>query len=85
MHEYGLKNQNELPLFCHSELPERSGQVAEESLDNSKRSAPIGKFDAIILGVAHNQFLNLDLKPFKNENAIVYDVKGILENVDGKL
>lgn len=44
------------------------------------------KFDAIVLGVAHDEFLKLDLNAFKKENAIVYDVKGILKsNVDGKL
>lgn len=44
-----------------------------------------GKFDAIVLGVSHNEFLNLDLDPFKKENAIVYDVKGVLENATAKL
>jgi UDP-N-acetyl-D-galactosamine dehydrogenase len=78
MHEYGLICHSELPKTCHSEL-------LEESLVKSKRIAPISKYDAIVLGVAHNQFLSLDLRPFKKENAIVYDVKGILENADGKL
>lgn len=39
---------------------------------------PSEKFDAIILGVAHNQFLNLDIKQMLNENGVVYDVKGAL-------
>lgn len=43
------------------------------------------KFDAIVLGVAHNAFLALDLLSLKKENAIVYDVKGILKNTDNKL
>lgn len=44
------------------------------------------KFDAIILGVAHKEFLALDFDSLKKELAIVYDVKGILTTqADGKL
>lgn len=47
---------------------------------------PNQKFDAIVLGVAHTDFLNLDLLSLQKENCLVYDVKGVLDqNVDGKL
>ncbi|WP_290858850.1 nucleotide sugar dehydrogenase [Flavobacterium sp.] len=47
---------------------------------------PEETFDAIVLGVAHNEFLNLNFQNLKAANAIVYDVKGILKNqADGKL
>lgn len=47
---------------------------------------PTTTFDAIVLGVAHNEFLNLDLDTLRNKSSILYDVKGILrKNVDGKL
>ena len=46
---------------------------------------PESKYDAIVLGVAHKEFLDLDLSNLKTENAIVYDVKGILKNADAKL
>ena len=47
---------------------------------------PKGTFDAIILTVAHQEFLNLDLMLLKNGNAPVYDVKGVLaEKADSKL
>lgn len=38
------------------------------------------KFDAVILGVAHNQFKDLDIRGLltDKENGVVYDVKGIL-------
>jgi UDP-N-acetyl-D-galactosamine dehydrogenase len=43
-------------------------------------------YDAIVLGVAHHEFLELNLSSFKKENSIVYDVKGILKkDVDGRL
>ena len=44
-------------------------------------------FDAVILAVAHNEFVSLDLKQITNGVSVVYDVKGILseEVIDGKL
>ena len=44
------------------------------------------KFDAIILTVAHKEFLNLNLAALLNPNGILYDVKGVLkEKVNGRL
>ena len=50
-------------------------------LDASKR------YDAAILGVAHKEFMSLDILSLLSDNAVVYDVKGILprEIVDGRL
>lgn len=43
-------------------------------------------FDAIVLGVAHKEFLALDLNQFlQKENGVIYDVKGVLEFSDHKL
>lgn len=47
-----------------------------------------GKFDAVILGVAHNEFKNINVRDFlKSDNGVVYDVKGILDkkSIDGRL
>lgn len=35
-------------------------------------------FDAVILAVAHKEFLNLDVRALAKANGVVYDVKGIL-------
>lgn len=44
------------------------------------------KFDAIVLGVAHTPFLNIDLSKLQKTYSIIYDVKGVLKtNVDGRL
>lgn len=45
------------------------------------------KFDAVILGVAHKEFLELDVKSLVKEGGVIYDVKGILPRdiVDGRL
>jgi UDP-N-acetyl-D-galactosamine dehydrogenase len=44
-------------------------------------------YGAVILAVAHQQFLQLDLQGFRDRGAILYDVKGILprELVDARL
>ena len=48
-----------------------------------------GRFDAVILAVAHNQFKDVDVRQFLNgsEGGVVYDVKGVLHRsmIDGRL
>jgi UDP-N-acetyl-D-glucosamine/UDP-N-acetyl-D-galactosamine dehydrogenase len=47
---------------------------------------PTDQFDALVLGVAHKEFLGMDLASLQNDNSMLYDVKGILGiEVDGKL
>lgn len=47
-----------------------------------------GQYDAVVLAVAHIEFVSLDIRSFlKDENGVVYDVKGILDRevIDGRL
>ena len=47
---------------------------------------PSGKYDSVVLGVSHKEFLELDLEKVRKENSVLYDVKGVLKiNVDGNL
>ncbi|MBU2950240.1 nucleotide sugar dehydrogenase [Tamlana agarivorans] len=46
---------------------------------------PNTTYDAIVLTVAHNEFSKMNLKKFLNPKGIIYDVKGILTDADGKL
>ncbi|MBF4470258.1 nucleotide sugar dehydrogenase [Flavobacterium sp. HJJ] len=47
---------------------------------------PDAVFDAIVLGVAHKEFLNLDINSFRKKCSVLYDVKGVLaDDVDGRL
>ena len=46
------------------------------------------RYDAVILAVAHNEFLNLDIRNLlTSEKGVVYDVKGILPRkvIDARL
>ena len=46
----------------------------------SSKKLPKTKFDAVVLTVAHNKFINLDFSLLMKDNAVIYDVKNILPN-----
>ncbi|CAN0565664.1 unnamed protein product, partial [Ectocarpus sp. 12 AP-2014] len=61
-------------------------QVAHEYGLEVTNALPQQKFDAIVLTVAHTEFLQLKLKDMLADIGVIYDVKGILtEKVDGRL
>lgn len=45
------------------------------------------KFDAVVLGVAHKEFLTIDIQSLLSEDSVLYDVKGVLPRdiVDARL
>ena len=48
----------------------------------------LDKYEAIILAVSHNEFLQINYNDLKaNENSIIYDIKGVLDKnvIDGRL
>lgn len=60
-------------------------EVKHEYGLQTTRQLPNQKFSAVVLTVAHKEFLEMDLEQFKAEQAVVYDVKGVLEATDNKL
>ncbi|HEU4496407.1 MAG TPA: nucleotide sugar dehydrogenase, partial [Flavobacterium sp.] len=61
-------------------------EVQREYQLNTFKTIPLQKFDAVVLGVAHKEFLDLDFSKLCNENSLIYDVKGVLPfKADGKL
>ncbi len=61
-------------------------EVKKEYQINTTKEIPDMQFDAVVLGVAHAEFLTMDLSKFQKTISVVYDVKGILgANVDGRL
>lgn len=46
-----------------------------------------GSYDAIVLAVSHNEFLELNLQKLKSDIGVIFDVKSLLprESVDGRL
>ncbi|WFB63288.1 nucleotide sugar dehydrogenase [Sphingobacterium sp. WM] len=79
LEDYGIKVTTFDPWANPSE-------VKHEYEIESVSELPNKNFDAIVLGVAHNEFLNVDFKSLQKVKSVLYDVKGILQNqVDGKL
>lgn len=61
-------------------------EVQHEYQLTTSTEIPHQKFDAVVLGVAHQEFLDLDLTQLQNSNSLLYDVKGVLGvGVDGRL
>lgn len=56
-------------------------EVKEEYKLTTVNSIPKEKFDAIILGVAHAEFLDLNFSELQNDNSLLYDVKGVLGTI----
>ena len=79
LQDYGI----EITLFDPWANPK---EVIHEYNLVTTTTLPTDTYDAIVLAVAHNEFLNLDLEQFKKPNAVIYDVKGVLKcEIDGKL
>ncbi|WP_312330813.1 nucleotide sugar dehydrogenase [Sphingobacterium sp.] len=79
LEDYGIK----VTTYDHWANP---AEVHHEYGIESTADLPTTKFDAIILGVAHNEFLKIDFENLKKENSIIYDVKGVIsELADSRL
>jgi UDP-N-acetyl-D-galactosamine dehydrogenase len=79
LEDYGIK----VGLYDPWANPE---EVLHEYGLHASTTEPTTTFDALVLGVAHKEFLDLDLDALKNEKSIVYDVKGVLgDAADGRL
>lgn len=83
LEDYDIKVQTYDPWANQDEVMNEYGLKSFKSLTEMSDSEK--KFDAIVLTVAHDEFLELDLTFYKKELSVIYDVKGILENCDYKL
>ncbi|MCR8685006.1 nucleotide sugar dehydrogenase [Campylobacter ureolyticus] len=57
-------------------------EVLKEYNLNLIENLNLNNYDAVVLAVAHDEFKNLD---FSNLDAVIFDIKGVLENADGRL
>lgn len=64
-----------------------SDKVIREYNIKIVNEVPAEKFDSIVLGVAHKEFLDLDIVNLLRENGVIYDVKGVFPKniIDGRL
>lgn len=79
--EYGID-------YCYSQFPNvtpRSLEDTKTGLSKHQQLNEAPRFDAIVLTVAHDQFLNFNLQNYRKEISVVYDAKGILKDADNRL
>lgn len=81
LEDYGLDVKTFDPW---ADAEEVSGEYKIDLLQNLDSKT---KFDVIVLSVAHQEFLEVNLRDFLTPNGIIYDVKGILskEITDSRL
>jgi len=75
LQEYGAEVITFDPWANSSEVHEEYNIDCYSELENASSN----KYDAVILTVAHKEFLNIDLHQLIKEKGIIYDVKGALE------
>lgn len=78
LEDFGVKVTIFDPWANPEEVQHEYGVESTQKLSSTK-------FDAVVLGVAHKEFKELDIHALTKENAVVYDVKGILRECDCKL
>lgn len=76
--DYGLEVDIYDPWANPAEVQHEYGITSQQQLLTQK-------YDALVLTVAHKEFMNLDLNNIKAEQCFVYDVKGVLEEKDSRL
>lgn len=62
-------------------------EVKREYGYDIRNEMPTGKYDAVLLAVAHDRFLESDIRGLRKPLSVVYDIKGVLDRteVDGRL
>lgn len=81
MSEFGVNVDIYDPWVCAEELKEEYG------VDVIKALNPDKKYEAVILAVAHEEFLKFDFEKYYTQGAVVFDAKAIVDRrwVDSRL
>ncbi|MBZ4036525.1 nucleotide sugar dehydrogenase [Flavobacterium sp. 17A] len=53
-------------------------EVKREYKLETVNNLPTDKFDALVLGVAHSEFLEINFSTLQKDKSLIYDVKGVL-------
>src|SRR5690554_646280 len=86
LEDYGINVTTFDPWANSDEVKHEYQLTSEGDIEQIRKFANSQKgFDAIILTVAHKEFLGLDLNQLLKEGGVIYDVKGILGVWDSRL
>lgn len=84
--DYGIAVDIYDPWASPEEVAHEYGVSCRPSLaPNAEPLTPNLEYNAIVLTVAHNEFLDININQLKADNCFVYDVKGVLEEYDERL
>ena len=80
LQEFGLNPTVFDPWIDSSEISEKYQINVELTLEEYA-------YDVIVLAVAHREFTNLNLRKLRSQNALIYDIKGVLSSneIDSRL
>jgi UDP-N-acetyl-D-galactosamine dehydrogenase len=73
LNSYGAKVEIHDPWASPEEVAHEYKLISNKKLNGEK-------YDAIVLTVAHKEFLKLDLRQMLTKDGVIYDVKGILHH-----
>src|SRR5690606_28791540 len=81
LQEYGVSVDLHDPWADVEEVKHEYGVDIVSALEEEK------KYDAVVLAVSHNEFLEMDLTTLRNEKSVVFDIKACLDRnvVDARL
>lgn len=79
--QYGLNVDVYDPWADKEEVKEEYGVETIQEIDNNK------KYEAIVVAVAHKEFIDFDFGKYIKENAVIFDTKSFVDKklVDGRL
>jgi len=84
----GLKKYNtEITVFDPMADPESVKHEYNLEITNKESELKANYYDAVVLAVAHKEFINFNLDKYKKSLSVIFDVKGILPKsiIDGRL
>ena len=88
LQDYGITVTTYDPWANPDEVLNEYGLTSSQQLVDStikQINDSTDKYDAVILTVAHKEFLDLDFNQFVKEDGVIYDVKGILTESTSRL
>ncbi|TXF77516.1 nucleotide sugar dehydrogenase [Chryseobacterium sp.] len=74
--------QKDFGIIVQTEIPE----ITDGDIKSSRSHSLTLKYDAVILAVAHEVYLDQDFRKYLKPHGVLYDVKGLIkQEVDGRL
>ena len=82
-----LEYTSDITVFDKYACPKQLQNEYNIALKNDWDEVKQNHYDAVILAVAHKEFVGMDVRSLLNHDGVVYDVKGVLPKdiIDARL